>query len=361
MRAAIMRNGAIVVDEIDDLEPRDGHVVVRTVACGICGSDLHALKHSHDMTRVQGEVGGSMTFDPDRDLVMGHEFCAEIIATQSDAALPEGTLVCSVPMAFANGRPAAVGYNNDLPGGYAEQMLLSDRLLLPVPNGLDPQLAAMTEPMAVGRHAVEKSNATKDNVILVVGCGPVGLAVIASLKQKGLGPVIAADFSPRRRSFAEALGADIIIDPAETSPYETWTDAAWEGRLPDDRDRHDPMLGILGFAPAPGLVFECVGVPGLIGQVMAGSMRHSRVVVVGVCMEDDSIRPLMGISKELNLQFVLGYTPEEFADTLRGIAEGELSVAQLITGTVGLDGVADAFEMLADPEAHAKVMVDPTI
>lgn len=355
MRAAIMRQGEIVVDDLDDLEPCEGHVVVRTLACGICGSDLHALKHGHDMAKTQKAMSGSMSFDPDVDLVMGHEFCAEVIDPGSSKSVTEGQRVCSLPLGFKGGRPAAIGYSNELPGGFAQQMLLSELLLIPVPNGLDAQMAAMTEPMAVGRHAVERANVSIDDIILVVGCGPVGLAVIAALKQKGLGPIFAADFSPRRRALAEHLGADVIIDPAQSSPYTAWTDAAW----PPGVDYNDPMIRFTGKEPSPSLVFECVGVRGLIEETMSGAMRHTRIIVVGVCMEPDTITPLVGIGKELNISFVLGYTPEEFADTLRAIAEGELDVESLITGTVGLDGVAGAFEALADPENHAKVIVDP--
>ena len=92
---------------------------------------------------------------------------------------------------------------------------------------------------------------------------------------------------------------------------------------------------------------------------MHGAMRDTRIVVVGVCMESDNVRPLTGIGKELNIQFVLGYTREEFADTLRGISEGDLIVDQLVTGRVGLEGVAQAFQDLGDPEAHAKIIVEP--
>jgi threonine dehydrogenase-like Zn-dependent dehydrogenase len=106
-------------------------------------------------------------------------------------------------------------------------------------------------------------------------------------------------------------------------------------------------------------VFECVGVPGVLDQIMAAAPRGSRIVVVGVCMEPDTIYPLLGISKELNLQFVLGYTPDEFAATLRHIADGAIPVAPLLTGRVGLDGVAGAFEALASPDHHAKILVEP--
>jgi threonine dehydrogenase-like Zn-dependent dehydrogenase len=93
--------------------------------------------------------------------------------------------------------------------------------------------------------------------------------------------------------------------------------------------------------------------------VMVAAPRGTRIVVVGVCMEPDTIHPLIGIGKELNLQFVLGYTPEEFAATLGHIAEGAIPAAPLITGTVGIDGVAGAFEALGSPERHAKILVKP--
>jgi threonine dehydrogenase-like Zn-dependent dehydrogenase len=97
----------------------------------------------------------------------------------------------------------------------------------------------------------------------------------------------------------------------------------------------------------------------VLDQLMTAAPRGARIVVVGVCMESDTIHPLIGIVKELNLQFVLGYTPDEFAATLRHIAEGEIPTTPLITGHVGLDGVAAAFEALGSPERHAKILVHP--
>ena len=90
----------------------------------------------------------------------------------------------------------------------------------------------------------------------------------------------------------------------------------------------------------PALIFECVGIPGLLQQVFEGAPRDARIVVVGVCMETDRSEPFLGIVKELNVQYVLGYTPEEFASALRLIAEGQVDAASLVTATVGIDGVA---------------------
>jgi threonine dehydrogenase-like Zn-dependent dehydrogenase len=340
MRAAVMRGKKIVADTVPDLAPGAGQVLVRTLACGICGSDLHALEHADEMTKLGLESGAPMLMDVSRDVVMGHEFCAEILdfGPSTMKKLPVGQRVCSMPLVLHSRGIAAVGYSNDFPGGYAEQMILTEGMLLPVPDGLPTEMAALTEPMAVGAHAVAMGKATRTDAALVVGCGPVGLAVIASLKMQGLGPIIAADYSPKRRGLAEKLGADVVVDPVQQKPMEAWQKKSG-GRS--------------------ALIFECVGVPGVINDLMREAPRGARIVVAGVCMQLDSIRPMYGINKELSLQFVLGYTPDEFKNTLHALADGKIPAEPLVTGRVGIDGVAEAFGTLRDPEAHAKILVTP--
>ena len=358
MRATVMRNKRLVVTDLPKPEPGPGEVMVKTLACGICGSDLHALRHAEQFVAASRRAGSVFTMDLTRDVVMGHEFCAEIVeyGPETTRALRAGTRVCSRPSLIRADGPRTVGYSNDTPGGYAEYMRLTESLLLPVPNGLVTEHAALTEPMAVGLHAVAKARLASDDAPLVIGCGPVGLAVIAALRLHGARPIVAADFSARRRELATALGADLVVDPAQSTPWQSWREAAvWR-----DASRA-PVLPpwIAGPPVRPAVVFECVGVPGVLDQIMAAAPRGTRIIVVGVCMEADTIYPMLGISKELNLQFVLGYTPDEFAATLDHIAEGRIAVAPLITGKVGVEGVARAFEVLASPERHAKILVEP--
>ncbi|HEU4439035.1 MAG TPA: zinc-binding dehydrogenase [Methylomirabilota bacterium] len=358
MRAAVMRNRQLVVADIAAPEPGPGEVLVKTLACGICGSDLHALRHADRFVEAARRAGGAFVMDLSRDVVMGHEFCAEIVdhGPATARTLKAGTRVCSRPTLIRRDGPRTVGYSNDTPGGYGEYMRLTEALLLPVPDGLATEQAALTEPMAVGLHAVAKARVEPDDALLVVGCGPVGLAVIAALRLHGARPIVAADFSPRRRELAVAMGADVVVDPAERAPWSSWRETAvWR-----DASRA-PVLPpwIAGPAVRPAVVFECVGVPGVLDQIMAAAPRGTRIVVVGVCMEPDTIYPMLGISKELNLQFVLGYTPDEFAATLGHIAEGRISTTPLITGRVGVEGVASAFEALASPDRHAKILVEP--
>lgn len=358
MRAAIFRQGDIVVDTLSDPVPAEGQVLARTLACGICGSDLHAAKHTAQFVELARRSGNRWAMDPARDVVFGHEFCCEIVdyGPGTTRALKPGTLVCSLPMTLAGTTVQGIGYSNDIAGGFAQYMPLAERLLLPVPNGLSAAHAALTEPMAVGLHAVAAARLTKDDVPLVIGCGPVGLAVIAALRLRDARPIIAADFSPARRALALRMGADIVVDPAVTSPYTSWQQAATPKGY--DPSRYARLFGI-GPHQRPAVMFECVGIPGVIQQVMDGAPADARIVVVGVCMQTDSFEPFFGIVKQLNLQFVLAYTADEFAASLRHIAEGTLDVAPLITGKVGLDGVRDAFTALANPEQHAKVLVDP--
>ena len=358
MRAVVMRQRRLEVATVDDPIPGPGQVVVKTLACGICGSDLHALQHADRMIAAARRSGMPFPLDPGRDVIMGHEFCAEVVdrGPGGNGDLAPGTRVCSMPIAFDTDGFETVGYSNRFPGGYGELMVLNEMTLLPVPNGLATDIAALTEPLAVGWHAVAKAQWKAEDVPLVLGCGPVGLAVIAALRVRGAEPIIAADYSPKRRDLAARMGAHVVIDPAMGSPYRAWADQA----VPEGCDPASPMtLMGLGPQPRPGLIFECVGVPGVLQQILDGAPRHARVVVVGVCMQSDTIEPAVGINKELNVQFVLGYTPQEFAETLSMLGEGTIDPAPMITGKVGLDGVPDAFAALARPDSHAKILAEP--
>jgi len=346
VKAAVLRGGQMVVDDIDDPVPGEGQVLVQTKACGICGSDLHAAQHADRMVEMTKEAtasaGLAMTpfvFDTGRDLVMGHEFSAEVLEVGPGAAgVTPGQTVVSFPVVADQSGIHAVGYSNDYPGGYGERMVLSAGLLLPVPNGLDARRAALTEPMAVGVHAVNRSAIAPGKAALVIGAGPVGLAVIAALRMKGIEPTVAAGFSARRRELASTMGAHEVVDPRQEPAIEAWRRV----------DGSHPLV-----------IFEAVGVPGVIDQAMRAAPHQTEIVVVGVCMETDQMQPFMGITKELTVKFSMAYDPMEFSSTLQSIADGAVDVSPMITGTVGIADVPQAFTDLANPDAHAKIVVEP--
>ena len=341
MHAAILRAGQIVVDEVPEPTPGPGQVLVETIACGICGSDLHCRLHAHDFVAASKASGMTIfDFDPDADVVIGHEFSARVVDRGSGVSgLATGTAVVAHPALATDRGVRTIGYANEIPGGFAERLVVDASRVLPVPNGVDPRWAALTEPMAVGLHAVNASWVDRTRSAVVLGCGPVGLAVLAALRLRGVPLVVAADFSPGRRALAAAMGAHVVVDPAVKPAMDAYREA--------------------GGGAKPTVLFDAVGVPGMIDSAIASATRNSQVLVVGLCMQTDRIWPAVAINKEITLSFVLGWTPDEFRDSLAAIAEGRIDVATLISADVPLDGVAAVFDELAHPDRHAKVLVRP--
>jgi threonine dehydrogenase-like Zn-dependent dehydrogenase len=378
MRAVVCQHAVLEVVDRPEPEPAKGQVRLSVLRCGICGSDLHARTGIDDWAELAARAGYDRFGRSEEPVVFGHEFSGEVAeyGPGCEQQLPTGAPVVALPLIRAASGVDTIGLSCHAPGAYAEQLLVQESLMLAVPNGLAPDVAALTEPMAVALHAVNRGEVGKRQVAVVIGCGPIGLGVILMLKAKGVRTVVASDFSPGRRALARACGADVVVDPAQESPYSASGEgdhletlpAALElavgtreklGRLPIGWWHVWRAAEKLGAGPKHPVVFECVGVPGVIDEIVQSAPLFSRVVVVGVCVGTDQFRPAMAINKEIDLRFVVGYTPLEFRDALHMLAGGEVDPRALITGEVGLDGVEGAFSALGDPEAHAKILVDP--
>ena len=382
MRAVTCHEGHLEVEDVADLTPTEGEVLLDVERCGICGSDLHARLHCDETAGDVAALGYDGFMRSDQRVVMGHEFVGTVAdyGPRTKALWPVGTRLVALPVLRAGGSVHLTGLSEQASGGYAEQVLVTASMAMRVPDGLEADRAALTEPMAVALHAVRRGRVGAKDTAVVIGCGPIGLAVILMLKASGVRHVIASDFSSGRRALAEQCGADVVVDPARESPWSSLEESrryltnpialAELGLDAMDKLRAVPLLPWArvmraaekaGATPRGPVVFECVGVPGMIEHIVSSTPLLSRVVVVGVCMGEDSFRPSVAINKELELRFAFAYDPSEFHQALQWIASGKVDVAPLVTGTVGLDGVAGAFEALGDPDRHAKILVDPTI
>jgi len=379
MRAVSCLHGELSVVDLPSPRPAAGQLVLDVLRCGICGSDLHAKDHADELADAMNAVGYEHSVTSDTPVVFGHEFCGQVAERGRGVAkqFKVGASVVSFPMLRAHQGVHLTGLSPLAPGAYAEHVLAEAAMSFVVPNGLDSSIAALTEPMAVALHAVQRSDITKRDVAVVVGCGPVGLAVICHLKAKGVETIVASDFSPGRRALAQRCGAHIAVDPAQDSPYDSM--GARKGvvssvpqlaelgvgsmeklrKLPGWNHIYRVVDKLGAATPKRPVIFECVGVPGIIDSILAAAPFTSRIVVAGVCMGTDHFRPTVAIGKEIDLRFVFGYTPLEFRDTLYLLAEGKLDAAALVTGTVGLPGVDAAFRALGNPEVHAKIVIDP--
>ncbi len=352
MTAAIKRGNKIVVDTIDVPKPKSGQVLARVLHCGVCGSDLHAFHHLDGLIEAgqrNGQFWGKL--DSSKDMVFGHEFCAEIVAFGPDTQkkLKEGDSVCAISVATDEKGLEVVGYSNRYPGGFGQYMVLTESMMFPVTNGVGSSVAALTEPTAVAVHAVAKAD-TANSVYMVIGCGPIGLAVVAELRARGFAPVIAVDFSAERRQLAEKLGADVVTDPAVLDPHSCWAEFG-------------VAAGLFDFAESQAnarraVIFECVGAAGILNQIFTSAPKGAQLVVVGVCMTKDEIEPALAIDKELELRFSTGYTPDEFSATLSRICRGELDVSAMNTKVITLNEVAAILEGQVPAQAEGKIMVE---
>ncbi len=239
-----------------------------------------------------------------------------------------------------------------------------------------PTTAALTEPMAVALHAVRRGEVGKRQVAYVIGCGPIGLGVIAMLKASGVRRVVASDFSPGRRALATAMGADVVVDPATASPYSSFSEkfVSAEG-LMDARRRHDGEAA--GGADAAVVAGAAGGRRGRCLAVGAGRLR-----VRGSARRDRRRdRQRADLHAGGRRRRLHGRRPDPAVDRDqqgdRPAVRARLHAAGVPRGAApagrrqgrpdpadhrhrsGLDGVADAFEALADPEAHAKILVEP--
>ncbi len=375
MKAVSCQHATLSVVDVPAPRPAKGQLLLNVLRCGICGSDLHAKDHADELAEVMTAVGVEDAPAADVPVVFGHEFCGEVAerGPGADRRFKAGAHVVSFPLLRARGGVHLTGLSPAAPGGYAEQVLAEAALTFVVPNGLSPDIAALTEPMAVALHAVRRSDITRRDTAVVIGCGPVGLAIICHLKAQGVENIVASDLSPGQRELARQCGATLSVDPAEESPYASapgvtsGTELYELGMSAMEKMRRVPgwvhlyrIAEKLGAgAPKRPVIFECVGSPGMIDSILAAAPFNSRVVVAGVCMGADRFRPTLANSKEIDLRFVFAYTPLEFRDTLHLLADGKVDAATMVTDTVGLQDVAAAFEALGNPEKQAKVLIDP--
>lgn len=341
MKAACIENGEVRLHELPDPEPGKGQALVRTHSCGLCASDAHFIsggQHIIDLSRRMG--GPYAALDYAKPFVPGHEFVGEVIdyGAGSRRTVKPGRRVTSVPIMRQGGSHAVVGFSHDCPGGCGELMLLDEDFLLEIPDGLPDDHAAMIEPLAVGLEHARRGRPDRHDVALVLGCGAIGLGVIAGLSLMGVAPIIAADFHADRRELALKMGAHIAIDPREVDPYA-------------------PLAGSAG--KRANLIYENVGTTGMLQRIIEAAPFDGRIVMGGYCMEPEPLYVFAAQNKRLNIQFAGGEEPQDMDLAMRSIADGRIDVTPWLGARIGLGAVADAIANLSGPGTPVRTVVDP--
>jgi 2-desacetyl-2-hydroxyethyl bacteriochlorophyllide A dehydrogenase len=341
MKAAYLQNHQIHVGEVPDPVPLKGHALVRTHSCGLCASDAHFVHLGQQVVEISKKFNGPYsTLDLSQIIVPGHEYVGEIVdyGPGSRRPLKIGTRVTSAPIVRTGNGHSVVGQSHDCPGGFGELMLLDENVLMEIPSGLPDDMAAMTEPLAVGLEHARVGEPVKGDIPLVIGCGAIGLGVIAGLKLLGISPIVAADFDAKRRDIAIKMGADVVVDPREMSPY-----APIHG-LGDKR---------------PNLVYECVGKPGMLNDIMTSVGFGARIVIGGFCLEPEQLYVPSGQMRRLKLFFAAGEEQQDLDLALRAIADGKIDIETWIGARIGLSGVDAALHEMGSVAAPIRTVVDP--
>ncbi|MFT6310632.1 MAG: (R,R)-butanediol dehydrogenase/meso-butanediol dehydrogenase/diacetyl reductase [Porticoccus sp.] len=340
MKAAVFKQVGtpLAVENIADPAPQASELVVKVSYCGVCGTDLHATREGLT-TACCGQV-------------LGHEYVGEIaeVGKQAEGNWQVGDRVCALPFiacgnckACANGRffeclnKKVSGV--DAPGGFAEYVATGSRETILLPDELSMQHAALIEPMAVGLHAVRVADLQAGDRVLIIGAGPIGLAVAAWARFFGARDVVVSELAPSRAALAKTMGATDIITPTVGADSELLS---------------QQFLDTTG--GGADVIFECVGAPGLLQQCIELASFGSTIVPVGVCEQPDAIMPFLALIKEVRLQFAIAYTKDDFETTVAMMAQGRVAVASMITDIVTIDDLPEAFEALRTPGDQCKVL-----
>ncbi|MEU1209505.1 alcohol dehydrogenase catalytic domain-containing protein [Nocardia sp. NPDC005825] len=353
MRATQFLNGEFTATEVAEppaLGP--GQLRIAVAACGICGSDLSMSKDPCRFVQVATDSGYPLaTFDTERPVVLGHEYAgtvSEIGSGVTDFAVGDRVAGIGLATETATGIPTIIGYSNDYHGAFGESIVVDSWWVRHVPDGLSLEHATLAEPLHVGEMHVQQSGLTPEDSALVIGCGTIGLGAIIAAKARGARLVVASEPSPKRRELARAVGADIVVDPNEQDPIAAWMAAVAQ---------QDSVVGQSGAGIL--IAFECSGRAGILGTLMRTMPFNSRIQVVAAPFADEPIIPVVGQFRRIAINFGHGPYENAYEITLERLASGQIDAEAIITGRVGLDGVAEAFTALRDPEEHVKILVLP--
>lgn len=335
MRAVqyVDRETGTVVGDVPDPVAGPDDVVVAIEACGLCGSDVHAIQNGQ---AAPGQI-------------LGHEFSGRIVALGSNvtgwaegqpvAASPLGSCgkcrICARGLAFRC--PAAPNIGITIAGAYAEYVAVPARQLVALPSGLPIEVGSHAEPLSVASQAVKLAQVGPGDPVLVYGVGPIGLYAIMALKLAGAGPIVAAGRSAGRRQAAVDVGADVVIDTREIS--------------------------VSSYAEQSGTrfaaVLECSAAPGAFNEALSVTEPGGTVVEVALTPEVASV-PLFGIiSDGLHLVGSCAFSDETYRESVAHLAAGRVPVERLVSERVSLSDTPDALRRLQTPGTLVRILSRP--
>jgi (R,R)-butanediol dehydrogenase/meso-butanediol dehydrogenase/diacetyl reductase len=320
----------LALETLPDPAPETSEVVVKVGRCGICGSDLHVTEDAAYGCKL-GDV-------------LGHEFAGEVVEIgRGVEGLRTGDLVSVIPLKSCGHcehcRKGEVQWCAQFGlqgGGYAEYAVTRSNQCVKLGTDVSLVDGAIVEPLAVALHGVNLSGLSSGDKALVLGAGPIGLAVAFWARRMGA-TVAVQDIAGFQQQRALGMGADnFIVDPA------------------DPIGSAERALG--GKAD---VVFECVGIPGLIDQAVQQVRGRGTVLLLGLCTRPDPINSFAMLSKEVRLVTSAFFTVPEYEASLEVLAQGAIEPRLLVTDTISLADTPEVFESLKRRTSQCKVLIAP--
>ena len=343
MKAAVLHGPRdIRIETVDTPSIRDDEVLVKVMACGICGTDVHAFKKG----------GGAKLQER---LILGHEFSGEVARVGSavqglktgDRVVGIGYRNCGSCYRCRQGQaercPQPLVPGEGLDGAFSEYVVVPrpmvGKTFFQIPEGLGWEEAATIEPLAVACYAVTRARIQDKETVVILGAGMIGQCIAQVCRVMGARTIV-SEPSPMRLALAEKLGAGMVLNPRDVDPVKAIA-AATSGEM-------------------AGTVFECSGSPIAFCQAVEIARPFSRIVQVGIFENSLEISPQLSSTmfafKNLTLR---GSGGQRWDMAMEFVSSGQVRTGDLITHRFPLDGIREGFETQLDGGKSIKVMIVP--
>lgn len=351
MKAAVFYGPRDVrLEDVAEPEIRPGSVKVKVSWCGICGTDMHEYLAGPIFIPPAGSphpiTGETLP------LTLGHEFAGEVVEVADDVdTVATGDRVAIQPFyrcdECASCRRGLYNMCEKLAvyglmgggGGMSEFAVTPSYMIHQLPDGLTSEQGALVEPIAVGLRAVRRAGFREGQSAVVFGAGPIGAVTVQCLRALGAGQIMVAEVAEARKNKALEIGADAVIDPTEEDVVEKVRE----------------LTGGEGAEHS----FDAAGIPETLQTALGATRKGGTVTIVSIWEAPVQINPNDIVLSELNVIGIIGYTPEDFADTIAMLKDGQIETEGIITERIPLsDVVQGGFEELVDhKDRHVKILV----
>jgi threonine dehydrogenase-like Zn-dependent dehydrogenase len=345
LRAVVLRDGQLQVRETPDPAPGTGELLLKTLSTAICASDVHFMDHPE--LAIDDPTGRSL-YDAERDIVLGHEFVGEVVGHGPGCTdqFAVGSRVTSMPVRLVDGGAGGtriIGQHPEAQGSFGELLVVSEVATKPVEGDVSSDAAALTDAFAVGEFYVRSAQIQPGEIAIVIGAGAIGLSAVAALASRGVEPIIVADLKSERRELArDSYGAHVVVNPAEKSAFDAFREVRAERGL-----------------PGPAVVFECVGAPGLIQNIVESAEMATRIYCAGGWYTGDTLDITTATRQGVTIQFGGGPHPQDWYGTLAAIAAGRLDPLPSVGKIITLDEVPDALDLARRSDGPPRIVVHP--